>query len=170
VSSGNISTVYPYKEYNLQRIDTEMNLIGYCGDSLISLEAHDLFPVKIPNRWNKSKIRVTYPRKELFSLCIHCKTRYKGIESEIFLSIFEYLKIDIEIVPYNQEKGIYQVFYYEADMIFGLQNMLFIARIVEVTSPYLQEHIVWFIPFASEIPRWKYILQFSRKMFASHLW
>ncbi|KAL3274804.1 hypothetical protein HHI36_019588 [Cryptolaemus montrouzieri] len=156
VSSGNIATSYPYREKSLHRIDTEINFIKSCTDSLFISSEKDLFPIKIPNEWNKSKIRVTFRRKDIFSKCIHCKTRYKGIESEIFIVIFDYLKIGIQVVPFDERE-----LNYAADLTFGLQVDR--PRSKNPTYPYRHEHIAWFVPVASEIPRWKYVFTIFQK-------
>ncbi|KAL3267954.1 hypothetical protein HHI36_007091 [Cryptolaemus montrouzieri] len=156
ISAGNITTSYPYNMKNLQRIDTRMNLIGVCNDNLVSLRADDLFPIKIPKIWKKSYIRTTYIRSDIFSKCIYCKTRYKGIESEIFIIISKYLGMPLKYIPYSSIKDP-ALFPKKADVIFGFITIAFWSNIFDVTSPYLQERITSFVPFPLQIPRWKYI-------------
>ncbi|KAL3274859.1 hypothetical protein HHI36_019641 [Cryptolaemus montrouzieri] len=157
-SSGNISTTYPYKTRSLQRINTDPSLIGYCNDSLLSMTEDHLFPRKIPTYWKKTYLRLVYEYVEIFSNCVLCEDRYKGIESEIFIIIFEHLEMRLKAVKYTFSEGsagYLEVLNCETDMIFGLYARVSGYKDAEVTSPYLQEHMLWFIPVAPEIPRWK---------------
>ncbi|KAL3274861.1 hypothetical protein HHI36_019643 [Cryptolaemus montrouzieri] len=165
-SSGNISTTYPYKTRSVQRIDTERSLIGYCDDSLLSMGEDHFFPMKIPTNWKKTYLRLVYEYVDVFSQCVLCKNRYKGIESEIFVIIFEYLEMRLKAMDYNfseASKGYLDVVNCKTDMIFGLNSRLSGKIDTEVTSPYIQEYMSWFIPVAPEIPRWKYILHIFDK-------
>ncbi|KAL3274854.1 hypothetical protein HHI36_019636 [Cryptolaemus montrouzieri] len=171
-SSGNITTTYPYKTRSLQRIDTETSLIGYCDDSLLSMREDQIFPTKIPTNWKNTYIRLVYNYVDVFAHCVLCEDRYKGIESEIFVTIFEHLELRLKAVNFDVSEGSdsgLHVVNCETDMIFGLYSRSPGSKDTEVTSPYLQEYISWFIPVAKEIPRWKYIFTFSTKMLLSHL-
>ncbi|KAL3274863.1 hypothetical protein HHI36_019645 [Cryptolaemus montrouzieri] len=164
-SSGNISTTYPYKTRSLQRINTDPSLIGYCNDSLLD-DRRSFISRKIPTYWKKTYLRLVYEYVEIFSNCVLCEDRYKGIESEIFIIIFEHLEMRLKAVKYTFSEGsagYLEVLNCETDMIFGLYARVSGYKDAEVTSPYLQEHMLWFIPVAPEIPRWKYIFHIFHK-------
>ncbi|KAL3274858.1 hypothetical protein HHI36_019640 [Cryptolaemus montrouzieri] len=163
-SCGNITTTCPYKTRSLQKIDTEASLIGYCDESLISMREDDFFPTKIPTNWKKTYLRLAHRNIPVFSRCVLCKNRYKGIESEIFITIFQYLDIRLKAEEFDVGPDTYfEVYNYEIDMIFGVFYQFWVFKSTEVTFPYLQEYVSWFIPMAPEIPRWKYIFHIFHK-------
>ncbi|KAL3274868.1 hypothetical protein HHI36_019650 [Cryptolaemus montrouzieri] len=72
----------------------------------------------------------------------------------------------LKAMDYNfseASKGYLDVVNCKTDMIFGLNSRLSGKIDTEVTSPYIQEYMSWFIPVAPEIPRWKYILHIFDK-------
>ncbi|KAL3271939.1 hypothetical protein HHI36_022409 [Cryptolaemus montrouzieri] len=162
-TSGFITTTYPYKDKNLQRIDTKMTIIGICNESLISLQADELFPMKIPRKWDQLFIRVVHPTIPIFAECFRCQTQYKGIESEIFSIIFEYLNMSYEVVQLKSSRPISLVINFESDMAFGVLFSFYWHRDLDTTFPYLQEIVTWFVGVAPEIPRWKYIFTIFHK-------
>ncbi|KAL3267953.1 hypothetical protein HHI36_007090 [Cryptolaemus montrouzieri] len=158
ISSGVITTTYPYKSNILHRINTEMNHIGSCNDDLLELTAENLFPTKIPKKWKNTYIRMTHNPTSVFAECFFCETRFKGIEIEIFLILLEYLDILLIVTPTNDSSiEVLNVFNYISDVTFGLETVILWNRQIDITWPYLQEHLRWFIAPAAEIPRWKYI-------------
>ncbi|KAL3267951.1 hypothetical protein HHI36_007088 [Cryptolaemus montrouzieri] len=164
ITSGIISTSYPYKRHNWNTIDTEISSIGSCDDNLRIMTADDLFPMKIPKIWKKSHIRLTFKPTYLYAEYFICETRYEGIEIEIFLLIFKHLKMRFRLEPTNNTVlAIGDVFIHKTDLTFGATTVTKWMRQTEITCPYLQDYIKWFIAPASEIPRWKYISTIFQK-------
>ncbi|KAL3267950.1 hypothetical protein HHI36_007087, partial [Cryptolaemus montrouzieri] len=162
IFSGIITTSYPYKNNNLHNIDTDSSVIGSCDGNLLSLNVENLFPKKIPKKWMKSYIRLEYNPVSIFAECFTCKTRYQGIEIEIFILIFDYLKVRIEAAPTTSSNA-EDDFVQKSDVRFGLETIAFWNTQMDITWPYLHEPIKWFIAPASEIPRWKYIFTIFHK-------
>ncbi|KAL3267952.1 hypothetical protein HHI36_007089 [Cryptolaemus montrouzieri] len=158
ISSGIITTTYPYKNNSLHTIDTEMRLIGSCNDNLLSMKADNLFPTKIPKQWKTTYIRTTHSPTPVFAGCFFCETRFKGIEIDIFLILIKHLGIFLNVtLARNKTLDMNHVCNYISDITFGLETVINWNRQMDITWPYLQEHVRGFIPPAPEIPRWKYI-------------
>ncbi|KAL3267956.1 hypothetical protein HHI36_007093, partial [Cryptolaemus montrouzieri] len=159
INSGKISTYYPYKDSSLQKIDVEVKTIGFCDSSISTLEKYDLFSPKIPQKWINSILRILYLSTSTFSTCIHCKRRYKGIESEMFIMIFKHLNIRLTADVYvNQLYAERMLIQHKYDMIFGTQSALEWFSNMDVTMSYFQEDVVYFVANPLPLPRWKYYL------------
>ncbi|KAL3267959.1 hypothetical protein HHI36_007096 [Cryptolaemus montrouzieri] len=167
IHSGKVLIYYPYKGSCLQKINVRVKTIGFCDSRISSLDKYDLFPPRIPQQWMNSSLKILYSFSYTFSSCVHCKSRYKGIESEIFITILKYLNINIIADKYyNQTYAERMLIEHKYDMIFGTQSVLKWVSNIDTTMSYVQEDIVYFVAIPQPLLRWKYYFS----IFKANVW
>ncbi|KAK9890793.1 hypothetical protein WA026_012137 [Henosepilachna vigintioctopunctata] len=166
-TSRSLYTVNPYRKGSYKAIDTTLDSIGVCGTDKININESSLFQPTIPTNWKGSKLRVLHQQTMVFSDCFICESKFKGIESEIFYTIIEYLGIRPSPNTYdNYNSFIMEHPKYRVGVIFGALAMELGLNSFDTTIPYLEEYIAFFVPPQRFMARWKYILT----VFSIEIW
>ncbi|KAK9879668.1 hypothetical protein WA026_006729 [Henosepilachna vigintioctopunctata] len=158
VISKEILTFFPYVANSFNIINLKLEPISFCGKNGYIEFEDDLFPRKTPKVWHQSTIVAAYLPTEVYSLCHQCKD--KGVEIEILDLISNFFDLKLKYYSSNDTKYFNEALH---DVSFGGQN---VRDFIQCTTPYFQDEVVFFVPSAQSLPRWRYIFS----IFSTSVW